>query len=75
MPGSQRTPRPSCGTSLFVVLVLDPVTDDLDSYGPYAWPAALREATRRRDEFDGEDLGDVLVLVVPLHTDPPHVPG
>ncbi|MCD2187939.1 hypothetical protein [Actinomycetospora soli] len=67
MTGSGRTRRPAGGTSLFVVLVLDPVTEELDSYGPYGYDAALAEAARRREEYDREDLGEVMILVVPLH--------
>ncbi|WP_018332102.1 hypothetical protein [Actinomycetospora chiangmaiensis] len=71
MPGSERTRRPDDGTSSFIVLVLDPVTGELDSYGPYDYPGALVEACRRREEFDRGDLVDVLVAVVPLHPAPP----
>jgi hypothetical protein len=66
MDGSERTRRPTPGAS-FIVLVVDPETGDLDSYGPYGYPAALAEASRRREEFDREELLDVLVVVVPLH--------
>ncbi|WP_433802809.1 hypothetical protein [Actinomycetospora sp. CA-084318] len=67
MAGSAWTRRPGGGTSLFVVLVLDPVTEELDSYGPYEYRAALAAAALRREEYDREDLGEVMIVVVPLH--------
>ncbi|MDL5159606.1 hypothetical protein [Actinomycetospora termitidis] len=67
MPGSRRTRRPHGGTTRFVVVVADPVTDEVDSHGPYSYEVALREAARRREEFDAEELEDVIVCVVPLH--------
>lgn len=70
MAGSEPPRRPLRGTSAFVVLVLDPVTGEMDSYGPYAYELALVEASRRREEFDRECLDEVLVVVVPLHPGP-----
>ncbi|MEJ2866506.1 hypothetical protein WCD74_01930 [Actinomycetospora sp. OC33-EN08] len=66
MPGSRTTRRRNGGTTRFVVVVVDPVTDEVDSHGPYPYEVALSEASRRREEFDAEDLEDVIVLVVPL---------
>ena len=54
-----------------MVLVLDPVTEEIDSYGPYAYDAALEAAGRRRVEYDREDLGEVMIVVVPLHPGAP----
>jgi hypothetical protein len=71
VPGSEQTRRPGEEASLFIVLVLDPVTGEIDSYGPYTYGHALAEACRRREELGREDLDDVLVAVVPLHPGPP----
>lgn len=71
MPGSEQTRRPGDEASLFIVLVLDPETGEIDSYGPYTYGRALSEACRRRDEYEREALDDVIVAVVPLHPGPP----
>lgn len=51
----------------WLVLVADPATGDLDTYGPYPHPEAARDAERRRRELDDEDLGDVVVTLVRWH--------
>lgn len=51
----------------FVVLQADPLTGDLDCYGPYSGPRASAEADRRRDELLAEDLQGVAVFVVRHH--------
>ncbi|MDL5155849.1 hypothetical protein [Actinomycetospora termitidis] len=56
----------------YVVLVADPATGALDSYGPFDGPTALFDAERRRQELDQGDLDDVGVTVVRHHL--PH-PG
>ncbi|WP_433799834.1 hypothetical protein [Actinomycetospora sp. CA-084318] len=50
----------------FVVVVHDPVTDEVDAYGPTGEWDALLDAERRRRELDAEELDDVHVLLVPL---------
>ena len=51
----------------WLVLVADPATGDLDTYGPYLHPGAARDAERRRRELDDEDLTDVVVTLVRWH--------
>ena len=51
----------------YVVLVSDPQTGAIDSYGPMTGPAALVEAERRRRDLDRGDLADVGVDVVRHH--------
>ncbi|WP_018334097.1 hypothetical protein [Actinomycetospora chiangmaiensis] len=51
----------------YVVLVADPATGALDSYGPFDGPHALIDAERRRRDLDEGDLGDVNVAVVRHH--------
>ena len=51
----------------YVVLVLDPETDAVDSYGPLTGPDAVTEAARRRRDLDDGDLDDVVVRVVRHH--------
>ena len=55
------------GCDAYVVLVADPVTGALDSYGPLPGPEALAEAERRRRDLDRGDLADVAVEVVRHH--------
>nr|WP_218891229.1 hypothetical protein [Actinomycetospora corticicola] len=56
----------------YVVIVADPSTGALDSYGPFDGPAAMLDADRRRRDLDAGDLGDVNVAVVRHHLpDPP----
>ena len=51
----------------YVVLVVDPETAAVDSYGPLSGPDALAEAERRRRDLDAGDLRDVAVQVVRHH--------
>ncbi len=51
----------------YVVLVVDPETGAVDSYGPLSGPDALTEAERRRRDLDAGDLRDVAVQVVRHH--------
>ena len=54
----------------YVVVVTDPRVDEWDAFGPFDGLGATADAVRRRDELDREDLTDVLVTVVRLHTRP-----
>lgn len=51
---------------VFVVIVADPVTGEVDAFGPFEESVARSEVARRRSELDAEDLGDVLVTPVVL---------
>ena len=51
----------------YIVLVADPDTGALDSYGPFDGTTALFDAARRREDLDHGDLGDVTVAVVRHH--------
>jgi hypothetical protein len=51
----------------YVVLVSDPATGAIDSYGPFDGTAALLDAARRRHGLDEGDLTDVAVTVVRHH--------
>ena len=53
-------------TDVFVVIVADPVTGEVDAFGPFDESVAQSEVARRRSELDAEDLGDVLVTPVVL---------
>ncbi|MCD2188930.1 hypothetical protein [Actinomycetospora soli] len=59
----------------YVVLVADPATGALDSYGPFDGPTALIDAERRRRDLDDGDLDDVTVAVVRHHIPDAHAPG
>lgn len=50
----------------FVVVMADPVTGEVDAFGPYAPCVARAEVARRRTELVAEGLGEVLVLAVGL---------
>lgn len=51
----------------YVVLVVDPQTEEIDAHGPYEGLAATHRAAQLRAEFDDDGLGDVQVAVVRLH--------
>ena len=51
----------------YVVLVSDPATGAIDSYGPFDGTSALLDAARRRRGLDEGDLTDVGVTVVRHH--------
>jgi hypothetical protein len=51
----------------YVVLVFDPATGAIDSYGPFDGTTALLDAARRRRGLDEGDLTDVAVTVVRHH--------
>jgi hypothetical protein len=51
----------------YVVLVTDPATGAIDSYGPFDGTSALLDAARRRRGLDEGDLTDVAVTVVRHH--------
>lgn len=51
----------------YVVLVSDPATGAIDSYGPFDGTEALLDAARRRRGLDEGDLTDVVVTVVRHH--------
>ena len=51
----------------YVVLVIDPVTGDIDAHGPQNGLDAVRDADRRRGELDAEGLHEVAVSVVRCH--------
>ena len=55
----------------YVVVVGDPVTGELDCYGPYGLRVAEREARRLRGEFDIADLPEVVVTVARCSDTPP----
>ena len=59
----------------YVVLVADPATGALDSYGPFDGPTALLDADRRRRGLDEGDLDDVNVAVVRHHLPAAEDPG
>lgn len=59
----------------YVVLVADPATGAIDSYGPFDGPTALIDAERRRHDLDEGDLGDVDVAVVRHHLPEAHGAG
>jgi hypothetical protein len=59
------------GDDAFVVVVGDPVTGELDCYGPYDLRVAEREARRLRGEFDVADLPEVVVTVARCSDAPP----
>lgn len=48
------------------MVVHDPVTDETDAYGPMSEWLAVVDADRRRRELDAEQLGDVLVVIIPV---------
>ena len=50
-----------------MVLVLDPVTGDADTYGPFEAGRAHVEANVRREELDREELTEVTVTLVRHH--------
>lgn len=50
----------------YLVLVADPVTGDVDAYGPFSGQAAALDADRRRDELDIEGLLEVAVRLVAI---------
>jgi hypothetical protein len=53
----------------YVVLVVDPSTDQADAYGPYPDGfEALGAADLFRQDFDSAGLGDVRVEITRLHT-------
>ena len=51
----------------YVVLVSDPATGAIDSYGPFDGTSALLDAAQRRRGLDEGDLSDVVVTVVRHH--------
>lgn len=50
----------------FVVIVADPVTGEVDVFGPFNEVLAQVEVARRRRELDAENLRDVVVTSVVL---------
>jgi hypothetical protein len=53
----------------YVVLVVDPCTDQADAYGPYPdGLEALGAADVFRQDFDAAGLSDVRVEITRLHT-------
>lgn len=54
------------GAHRYVVIVADPVTGEVDAFGPFEEAVASFEVARRRSELDSEDLGDVVVTSVVL---------
>lgn len=57
--------------NVFVVVVVDPQTAEVDVYGPCTAPDATAEAREIRSDLDADGSGyaDVVVGVVPLHPD------
>jgi hypothetical protein len=55
----------------YVVLVSDPATGAIDSYGPFDGTSALLDAAHRRRGLDEGDLTDVVVTVVRHHRPDP----
>lgn len=51
----------------YIVLVVDPQTDEADAHGPYDGLAATGAADRFRRDFDSAGLPDVQVTVTRLH--------
>ena len=58
--------RASDQARLYVVIVADPVTGEVDAFCPFDESVASSEVVRRRLELDSEDLGDVVVTSVVL---------
>ena len=56
------------GCDGYVVLVLDPVTGEMDAHGPYEGVGATLRAEELRREFDEDDLRDVMIRVSRLHS-------
>ncbi len=54
----------------FVVVMADPVTGEIDAFGPFAAAIAEREVARRRAELAAEGLAEVLVVAIALSS--PH---
>ncbi|WP_433801429.1 hypothetical protein [Actinomycetospora sp. CA-084318] len=55
----------------YVVLVFDPETGEMDAHGPYEGVAATLRAEELRNNFDSDDLRDVVVRVSRLHLPAP----
>ena len=51
----------------YVVLVVDPETEESDAHGPYSGPIALCVADGFRSDFNDGGLTDVQVSVTRLH--------
>ena len=51
----------------YVVLVFDPLTGELDAHGPFDGIDASVHAERLRQEFDADELNDVVIRVSRLH--------
>lgn len=51
----------------YVVMVTDPVTDEVDAYGPMTADVAVEEAERILRDLHGQGLRDVVVRMVRLH--------
>ena len=51
----------------YALVVVDPQTGDVDSYGPYGGVAAVAAADEARRAFDAEGLDDVVVRVTRMH--------
>lgn len=53
---------------LYVILLIDPDTGDIEAYGPVdAAQAADLEALLRAEILQSDELGEVGLLVLPLH--------
>lgn len=59
-PGARRSGDP------WIVVLLDPQTGELESYGPYSQEQATRLQSWCAAELDLADLGDVVVMVAPM---------
>jgi hypothetical protein len=51
----------------YVVTVTDPLTDEVDAYGPFTADVAVGEAERILGDLHGLGLRDVVVRMVRLH--------
>lgn len=61
------TPVPALRSdATFVVIVADPMTGEVDAFGPFTEKIARGEVGRRRGELDAEGLVDVVVTSVVL---------
>ena len=63
--GTERTPD-RLHPGAFIVLVADPVVEELDAYGPMSWPVAQTLARRIRTGLDCSGIHAVSVAVVAL---------
>lgn len=59
----------------YLVVVVDPQTQETDAYGPYDGITAIRCADRFRGDFDRAELPDVRITVTRFHRGATHQAG